>query len=175
MWAQYGDDTAQQGTYILKITTNTSFELFQVPNWNTYFQNKYIDCQLVGVIKIPHGDDINSYTFEVRVTDYTGYAPLEGTVKLMLGDPDAYIYWYTDTDDYDYYRYFTGGGAVSYGLFGTKQVPRYPNADTIMDKVLSGEIVIYDLHNGDVILPTDTEGKLTLSKLQTLAQKTKVN
>ena len=173
MWAQHYD--GHSGTYILKITTNTSFELFQVPNQNVYFQDKYIDCALCGVIKIPHDDDINSYTFEVRVTDYTGYAPLEGTVKLMLGDPDAYIYWYTDTDDYDYYRYFTGGGAVSYGLFGTKQVPRYPNADTIMDKVLSGEIVIYDLHNGDVILPTDTEGKLTLSKLQTLAQKTKVN
>lgn len=173
MWAQHYD--GHSGTYVLKITTNASFELFQVPNQNTYFQDKYIDCALCGVIKIPHDDDINSYTFEVRVTDYTGYAPLEGTVKLMLGDPDAYIYWYTDTDDYDYYRYFTGGGAVSYGLFGTKQVPRYPNADTIMDKVLSGEIVIYDLHNGDIILPTDTEGKLTLSKLQTLAQKTKVN
>lgn len=173
MWAKHYDGNS--GTYVLKITTNASFELFQVPNQNTYFQDKYIDCALVGVIKIPHGDDINSYTFEVRVTDYTGYAPLEGTVKLMLGDPDAYIYWYTNTDDYDYYRYFTGGGAVSYGLFGTKQVPRYPNADTIMDKVLSGEIIIYDLNNGDVILPTDTEGKLTLSKLQTLAQKTKVN
>lgn len=173
MWAQHYD--GYSGTYILKITTNASFELFQVPNWNTYYQDKYIDCQLVGVIKIPHGDDINNYTFEVRVTDYTGYAPLEGIVKLMLGDPDAYIYWYANTDDYDYYRYLTGASGVSYGLFGTKQVPRYQSADTIMNKVLSGEIVIYDLHNGDVILPTDTEGKLTLSKLQTLAQKTKVN
>ena len=129
----------------------------------------------------------------VKRTDNTTPPTFTVDMELVYGDGDDFLkpqfsnaYDCTQRD-YDGTRYYlydrsTAFGAVVHGIAFEYDHDKidfaYPdgyNAFTYALQYGNEFFDIHDLKQGDVILPTDTEGKNTLTKLKTLRDKVKVD
>lgn len=175
MWTEHYSHTAR-GTFIYKIGYTCPFALFQVPGWNIYFEDgtEYVDCYLRIVHKIPVDEQPSNYEGFASVTDFHGTGG-EDPAKIMLNRDYGPLNigvspFYTD-ENYKYYLTGFGAGSFAYGFFGTRQVPRYSSDQAIQNAITSGAFRIPDVKDGDVILPTETEGQRMLTTLTAFSAK----
>ena len=181
MWTELYDHT-ERGTFIFKAGYTCPFKFFQVPGWNIYYGEgtgqEYIDCFLKCIYKIPIEDTPADYTGFSSIENYTGTGTHgEGHVKSMLERAYGPMTWLQDVNIFfqdENYKYYFGGfgaGGFAYGFFGTRQVPRYSSDQALKDAIISGAIKIPDVKDGDVILPTETEGQRMITNLNSLLDK----